>query len=84
MAEFDQFANQGGRAAGDPEEAAAAQAKADELLRSAGEGDSADFGGGPLGSHGSHGSHAEPESADDTESVEPDFAEPDFAKPDEV
>ena len=81
MADFDQFANQGGRAAGDAEEAAAAQAKADELLRSASEGDSADFGGGPLGSHGSH---AEPESADDTEFIEPDFAEPDFAKPDEV
>jgi hypothetical protein len=51
MADFDQFANQGGAAAGDPEEAAAAQAEADELLKSASEADSADFGGEPLGLH---------------------------------
>jgi len=33
MATFDQFANQGGSAAGDAAEAAAAQASADELLK---------------------------------------------------
>ena len=66
MAGFDQFANQGGPAAGDPEEAAAAQAQADELLKSANEADSADFGGGPLGSHAEHDSD-EPEAADEAE-----------------
>ena len=52
MATFDQFANQGGAAAGDASEAAAAQAEADELLRqSADTAQAADFGGGPLGAH---------------------------------
>ncbi len=50
MATFDQFANQGGAAAGDETEAAAAQLAADELLRaSADAARAADFGGGPLG-----------------------------------
>jgi hypothetical protein len=50
MATFDQFANQGGAAAGDAAEAAAAQAEADELLKkSADAAGAADFGGGPLG-----------------------------------
>lgn len=50
MATFDQFANQGGAAAGDETEAAAAQAAADDLLRaSADAAEAADFGGGPLG-----------------------------------
>jgi hypothetical protein len=61
MADFDQFANQGGAAAGDPEEAAAAHAKADELLKSASEANSADFGGGPLGSHAEPSDDREPE-----------------------
>ncbi|CAN5242529.1 hypothetical protein BH09ACT2_BH09ACT2_10690 [soil metagenome] len=52
MATFDQFANQGGAAAGDESEAAAAQAEADALLRrSADAARAADFGGGPLGAH---------------------------------
>ena len=52
MATFDQFANQGGAAAGDESEVAAAKAKADELLRqSADAAQAADFGGGPLGAH---------------------------------
>ncbi|MET4782997.1 hypothetical protein [Glaciihabitans sp. UYNi722] len=67
MAGFDQFANQGGPEAENPEEAAAAKAKADELLKSAGEADSADFGGGPLGSHAEPEADAEP---DDPESQE--------------
>jgi hypothetical protein len=50
MATFDQFANQGGAAAGDETEAAAAQVAADDLLRaSADAAQAADFGGGPLG-----------------------------------
>jgi hypothetical protein len=50
MATFDQFANQGGAAAGDAAEAAAAQASADELLKQGADAaDAADFGGGPLG-----------------------------------
>jgi hypothetical protein len=50
MATFDQFANQGGAAAGDPAEAAAAQVAADELLKqTADAADAADFGGDPLG-----------------------------------
>ena len=50
MATFDQFANQGGAAAGDESEVAAAKAEADELLRtSADAAKAADFGGGPLG-----------------------------------
>lgn len=50
MSTFDQFANQGGVAAGDDAEAAAAQRDADELLKqSASAADAADFGGGPLG-----------------------------------
>ncbi|WP_394770699.1 hypothetical protein [Lacisediminihabitans sp.] len=50
MATFDQFANQGGAAAGDAAEAAAAQASADELLKqTADAAGAADFGGGPLG-----------------------------------
>lgn len=50
MADFDQFANQGGQAAGDPAEAAAAQIEADKLLKkSASAANAADFGGGPLG-----------------------------------
>ena len=52
MATFDQFANQGGAAAGDEAEAAAAKAEADELLRqTADAAQAADFGGGPLGAH---------------------------------
>ncbi|HEY8912379.1 hypothetical protein [Lacisediminihabitans sp.] len=52
MATFDQFANQGGSAAGDAAEAAAAQASADELLKqTADAAGAADFGGGPLGEH---------------------------------
>ncbi|MCU1513481.1 MAG: hypothetical protein JWO10_571 [Microbacteriaceae bacterium] len=52
MAEFDQFANQGGASAGDPDEAAAALDTAEELLKqSADAANAADFGGGPLGSH---------------------------------
>jgi hypothetical protein len=50
MATFDQFANQGGAAAGDAVEAAAAQAAADALLeKSADAAGAADFGSGPLG-----------------------------------
>ncbi len=50
MATFDQFAGQGGAAAGDEKEAAEAQARADELLKqSAGAAEAADFGSGPLG-----------------------------------
>jgi len=49
MADFDQFANQGGAAAGDPEEVAAARAEAEELLKqTADAANAADFGGGPL------------------------------------
>ncbi|MCU1414043.1 MAG: hypothetical protein JWN80_1383 [Microbacteriaceae bacterium] len=49
---FDQFANQGGAAAGDEDEAAAALKQADELLKESAEAaNGADFGGGPLGSH---------------------------------
>jgi hypothetical protein len=52
MATFDQFANQGGAAAGDADEAAEARAKAaDVLKKSAPAARAADFGGGPLGSH---------------------------------
>jgi hypothetical protein len=65
MATFDQFANQGGAAAGDESEAAAAQAEADELLRqSADAARAADFGGGPLGAH------PEPETADQPDELE--------------
>lgn len=49
MADFDQFANQGGAAAGDPDEAAAARAEAEALLKkTAPAANAADFGGGPL------------------------------------
>lgn len=59
MATFDQFANQGGAAAGDADEVAAARATAAETLKkSAPAARAADFGGGPLGSHPD-----EPESA---------------------
>jgi hypothetical protein len=52
MAEFDQFANQGGAAAGDADEAAAARETAAALLKkSAPAANAADFGGEPLGSH---------------------------------
>lgn len=52
MATFDQFAGQGGAAAGDEQEAAEAQARADELLKqSADAAEAADFGNGPLGEH---------------------------------
>ena len=52
MATFDQFANQGGAAAGDAEDVAAAKAEAEALLRkSADAAGAADFGGGPLGAH---------------------------------
>lgn len=52
MATFDQFANQGGAAAGDAAEAAQAQKEADALLlASADAAHAADFGGGPLGAH---------------------------------
>jgi hypothetical protein len=51
MAAFDQFANQGGAAAGDAAEAAEALATAAALLKeSAPAANAADFGGGPLGS----------------------------------
>jgi hypothetical protein len=59
MADFDQFANQGGAAAGDDAEAAEAQRAADDLLRSTVDAaHAADFGGGPLGAH------PEPDSSD--------------------
>ncbi|HEY0260199.1 MAG TPA: hypothetical protein VGC18_10145 [Lacisediminihabitans sp.] len=62
MGTFDQFANQGGQAAGDPEEAAAAQVKADDLLKkTASAANAADFGGGPLGSN----ADAEPQESED-------------------
>lgn len=52
MATFDQFANQGGAAAGDETEAAQAKAEADELLRQGADAaKAADFGGEPLGAH---------------------------------
>ena len=64
MATFDQFANQGGAAAGDEAEAAAAQAEADELLRQGADAArAADFGGGPLGAH------PEPDSAEKPDAV---------------
>jgi len=64
MATFDQFANQGGAAAGDESEAAAAKAEADELLhQSADASRAADFGGGPLGAH------PEPDSAEKPDAV---------------
>lgn len=64
MATFDQFANQGGAAAGDEAEAAAAQAEADELLRqTADAAQAADFGGGPLGAH------PEPDAAEKPDAV---------------
>ena len=65
MATFDQFANQGGAAAGDESEAAAAQAEADELLRQGADAArAADFGGGPLGAH------PEPDTADQPDTLE--------------
>jgi hypothetical protein len=65
MATFDQFANQGGAAAGDESEAAAAQAEADELLRQGADAaQAADFGGGPLGAH------PEPDTADQPDALE--------------
>lgn len=52
MATFDQFANQGGAAAGDESEVADAKAEAEELLRQRADvAQAADFGGGPLGTH---------------------------------
>ncbi|CAN5161995.1 hypothetical protein BH09ACT1_BH09ACT1_15410 [soil metagenome] len=67
MSTFDQFANQGGAAAGDDAEVAEAQREADELLKqSASAADAADFGGGPLGSAPDEPTPAdEPTSADD-------------------
>lgn len=51
MSTFDQFANQGGSAAGDDTDAAAAQVEADRLLKgSAPAAAAASFGGAPLGS----------------------------------
>lgn len=51
MSTFDQFANQGGAAAGDDAEVAEAQKSANALLKkSAKAANAADFGGGPLGS----------------------------------
>jgi hypothetical protein len=71
MATFDQFANQGGAAAGDESEAAAAQAEADELLRqSAGAAQAADFGGGPLGALVEPNVAAEPDTADSPDVLE--------------
>ena len=71
MATFDQFANQGGAAAGDESEAAAAQAEADELLRqSAGAAQAADFGGGPLGAHPEPDSSDQPDTADQPDVLE--------------
>lgn len=52
MATFDQFANQGGAAAGDAADLAAAKSEAEALLRESAEAArAADFGGGPLGAH---------------------------------
>ncbi|MCU1421350.1 MAG: hypothetical protein JWN36_1001 [Microbacteriaceae bacterium] len=49
MADFDQFANQGGAAAGDPAEAEAALKASQELLEEAAPAASAaNFGAGPL------------------------------------
>ncbi|CAN5543403.1 hypothetical protein BH10ACT4_BH10ACT4_02560 [soil metagenome] len=56
MATFDQFANQGGAAAGDESEAAAAQA--------------ADFGGGPLGALVEPNVAVEPDTADTADVLE--------------
>lgn len=51
MSTFDQFANQGGAAAGDDAEVAEAQKSANALLKkSVKAANAADFGGGPLGS----------------------------------
>jgi hypothetical protein len=67
MSTFDQFANQGGAAAGDDAEVAKAQREADELLKqSASAADAADFGGGPLGN-----APEEPASAEDAEDDTP-------------
>jgi hypothetical protein len=69
MATFDQFANQGGAAAGDESEAAAAQLAADDLLRqSADAAQAADFGGGPLGALAEPESESQPEAP--TESMD--------------
>ncbi len=71
MATFDQFANQGGAAAGDESEAAAAQAEADELLRqSADAAQAADFGGGPLGALPESDGAEVPDTADQPDSLE--------------
>ena len=71
MATFDQFANQGGAAAGDESEVAAAKAEADELLRkSADAAKAADFGGGPLGALAEPGASEEP--AEPAEPPKPD------------
>lgn len=71
MATFDQFANQGGAAAGDESEAAAAQAEADELLRqSADAAQAADFGGGPLGALVEPNVAVEPDTADTADVLE--------------
>ena len=65
MATFDQFANQGGAAAGDESEAAVAKAEAYELLRqSAAAAQAADFGGGPLGAYPEPDSAGRPEEPD--------------------
>ncbi|MBG6108747.1 hypothetical protein [Frigoribacterium sp. CG_9.8] len=64
MATFDQFANQGGAAAGDESEVAVAKAEAEELLRQRADvAQAADFGGGPLGAH--------PEPAEEEQAAEP-------------
>lgn len=71
MATFDQFANQGGAAAGDESEAAAAQAEADELLRqSADAAQAADFGGGPLGALVEPNVAVEPDTADTADTAD--------------
>jgi hypothetical protein len=65
MSTFDQFANQGGAAAGDDAEVAEAQKSANALLKkSAKAANAADFGGGPLGSL-TESSTAEDTAADD-------------------
>jgi hypothetical protein len=65
MATFDQFANQGGAAAGDESEVAVAKAEAEELLRQRADvAQAADFGGGPLGAHPEPAEPAEEDQAD--------------------
>lgn len=61
MADFDPFANQGGPAAWDPEHSDDSRKRADELLKSAGEGPGAD--------PSDFGDDGEPNSAPETDEV---------------